>query len=421
MMHKSHNPLTKALLTAAVLLSLLTTSCERKDLWLPTSQVPVDIAIYDIDLETYFGINWRFEWMYDWPETDANYGPLGYTEPEYVRATIYNLEGRAGRRQNPYVRSMVTHGRNRVSLVAANWYDMLFYNSDFGYVLTQVADDYSSYNMTTRAANAPTYFPSTRDGSEDQPDPTFKPYAVYNQPDEMFGVFKGNLYVSEDPSDYEETIDENGNLVYLYRIDATLEPYTFIYLIQPVIINNYCDIDDPEKPDSTARVRAVNGLTITGLSQGVELFSRKDWDNPISINSEDIKPMQVRKPFTMADGTKTEADICASRVLTWGLPGIDPLQARRTLDETGVAPVNEVGNWLGLSFVLRGGDVKTLAFNISEQMANHPAGGVITVVIDASKKFTRDEVDHEKNNGTGGGFNASVENWQNEVNSEITI
>ena len=421
MMHKSHNLLTKALLTAAVVLSLLTTSCERKDLWLPTSQVPIEIAIYDIDLVTYFGINWRFEWMYDWPEDDVNYGPIGYTEPEYVRATIYNLDGRNGQRQNPFTRSMVTNGRNRVSLTAANWYDMLFFNSDFEYVRTQVADDYSSYNMTTRSVNAPTYFPSTRDLTEEQPDPSFKPYDVYNQPDEMFGVFLDDLYVSEDPNDYEDTIDEEGNHVYLYRIDATLEPYTFIYLIQPVILNNYCDVDDPEKPDSTARVRAVNGLTITGLSQGVELFSRKDWDSPVSINSEDIKPMQVHKTVHLADGTETEGDVCAARVLTWGLPGIDPLQARRTLDETGVAPVNEVGNWIGLNFVLRGGDVKPLAFNISEQMAQHPAGGVITIYIDASKVFTRDEVDHEKKNNTGGGFNASVENWQNEVNSEITI
>lgn len=421
MTYKPHNLLTKALLTAAVLLSMLTTSCERKDLWLPTSQVPIEIAIYDIDLETYFGFNWRFEWLYDWPEDDPEYGPLGYTEPEYVRATIYNLDGRDGQRQNPFTRSMVMQGRNRVSLTAANWYDMLFYNSDFEYVRTQVADDYSVYNMTTRSVNATTYFPSTRDGSEGELDPAFKPYDVYNQPDEMFGVFLNDLYVSEDPSDYEETIDDAGNHVYLYRIDATLEPYTFIYLIQPVIINNYCDANDPEKPDSTARVRAVNGLTITGLSQGVELFSRKDWNSPVSINSEDIKPMQVHKSVRLADGTETEADVCASRVLTWGLPGIDPLQARRALDETGVTPTNEVGNWIGLNFVLRGGDVKPLAFNISEQMVNHPAGGVITIVIDASKLFTRDEVDHEKKNNNGGGFNASVENWQNEVNSEITI
>jgi len=420
MTRKSHNLLTKALLSAAVLLSLLTTSCERKDLWLPSQQGVIDLAIYDIDLELYFGFNWRYEWIYDWPEDDPDYGPLGYTEPYGVRATIYNLDGRQGRRLAPFTRNMVMDGQNRVSLTAATWYDMLFYNTGTSAIIPQADDAYTYYNMTTRANSLPSHFPSTRDGQDEHVD-TLKAYDSYNQPDELFGVFIEDLYVSEDPEDYEETVDAEGNTIYLYRINATLEPYSFIYLIQPVIINNYCDINDPEKPDSTARVRGVNGLTVTGLAQGVELYSRQDWTNAISITSEDVKPMQTHKTYRAADGSIWDADVCASRILTWGLPGIDPLQARRTLDETGVAPENEEGNWIGLSFVLRGGDVKSRAFDISEQIAKHPTGGVITIVIDAEKEFTRDETDHKTNPNTGGGFNASVDNWQNEVNSEITI
>jgi len=416
---KNHNPLTKALLTAAVLLSLLFSGCERKDLWLPSQQATVDLAIYDIDLELYFGFNWKAEWKYEWD--DSLYGSLGYTEPYGVQATIYTLDGMHGARRDPFTKHMVTDGRNRVSLVAASWYDMLFYNYDTEYVQVSWDNLYSYYNMTTRAVNAPSYFPSTRDDDDQEvlPD-TFKTYRTYNQPDEIFGVFVEDLYVSEDPEDYEEYIDENGSHIFLYRINATMEPYTFIYLIQPVIINNYVDADDPKNPTSEPRIKAINGLSITGLSQGVELYSRKDWDNAISITTEDVKPMQTHKMVTLSDGTEVEADVCAARVLTWGLPGINPIEARRVLDETGVAPVSEDGNFIGLNLVYRGGTVVPKPFNITQQIANHPTGGVITIVIDASK-LDRDVID-KKNGGTsGGGFSATVENWENEINSEITI
>lgn len=422
MTNKNHKSFATVLLALATVLSLLTTSCERKELWLPSKQANIDIAIYDIDLELYFGIDWRYEWQYDWPEEDPDYGPIGYSEPYGVQATIYNLDGINGARRSPFTKHMTINGRNQVSLNAANWYDMLFYNYDYEYILTDYDEgSYTYYNMTTRAtgANSRSFFPSTRDGQTTVPD-SVKAYSTYNQPDEMFGIFLRDLYVSEDPEDYEETIDDSGNTVYIYRIDATLEPYTFIYLIQPVIINNYIDTDDPVNPDPSARIRSISGLSITGLAQGVELYTRKDWKNAISIVSEDIKPMQVHKQFRFSDGTVQDADVCAARVLTWGLPGIDPLEARRVLNETGVAPENPEGNWIGLNLVLRGGKTYPVAVNISDQIANHPTGGIITVVINAGD-IDRAIIDEKANPSSGGGFNASVDNWENEVVGEVTI
>jgi len=424
MIRKTHNPVARMLLIAAVLVSLLNTSCVRKDLWLPNRQANIDIALYDIDLELYFGFNWRFEWYYEWPEEDPAYGPLGYTTPEDVRATIFYLNGMRGDRRSPFTKNMSLNASNRVSLIAANWYDMLFYNPGFKYIVTDPDNsEYKYYNMTTRAnSDSRSYLPhSTRDNDDTEVPVNDQTYAVYNQPDELFGVFLQDMYVSEDPEDYEITKDEEGNTVYLYRINATMEPYTFIYLIQPIIKNNYMDAHDVENPDSAARIPAINGLTVTGLAQGVELFSRKDWTKAISISTEDIKPMQTHKTVKYPDGTVVEdVDVCASRVLTWGLPGIDPLEARRVLDETGVAPENKEGNWVGLNLVFRGGDVRAIRFNISEQMRQHPTGGIITVEIDAAQ-FDRIDIDHKSVGPSGGGFNASVDNWSNEVNSTVTI
>ena len=416
-MTKSHNPLARVLLTLAVLLSLLTTSCERKELWLPNKQVNIEFALYDINLDLYFGLDWQYEWQYDWSE--EKYGPIGYTAPNSYRATIYTLDGKNGTRRSPFTRNMTYGGINRVSLIAANWYDMLFYNTNTEYIVSAPDDEYNYFNMTTRANNSVSYLPK-RNSKQITADTT-KVYTNYNQPDELFGVFLRDIYVSEDPDDYEVTTDEEGKTIYLYHVTATMEPYSFIYLIQPIIINNYCDTNDPEKPDSTARVRTINGITITGLAQGVELYSRKDWTNTISISTEDVKPMQVHRELRLPDGTvDKDADICASRILTWGLPGIDPMEARHTLNETGVAPDLQEGSSLGLNLIFRKGKAYRMRIDISDLMANHPSGGVITVVIDASK-FDREDIDKPENVVTGGGFSASVDDWANEVSSQIVI
>jgi hypothetical protein len=51
-------------------------------------------------------------------------------------------------------------------------------------------------------------------------------------------------------------------------------------------------------------------------------------------------------------------------------------------------------------------------------MLRRPAGGVVTVVIDAAA--IPDSIIGAKPQ-TGGGFDASVDNWQNEIESDITI
>ena len=233
-------------------------------------------------------------------------------------------------------------------------------------------------------------------------------YTDYNQPDELFGTLITDLHINEDPSAYEKEYDEDGNITYIYKVDANLRPYSFIYLYQIIVLNN------ADKEGN--RIVGGKGLTVTGLSQGVEMFSRKTFENTISITSEDIKPMQNHDNVRLADGSTVEnADIMACRILTWGLPGIDPLA--NTKARTRALDLDQ--NFIGLGLTLRNGYTWTVTLDITDQMHEKPAGGVITLYIDGND-VPQDLLD-QRQQTTGGGFNASVENWSNEVNAEVTI
>ena len=179
-------------------------------------------------------------------------------------------------------------------------------------------------------------------------------------------------------------------------------------MYQVIILNN--------KDEQGNRITGAKGLTITGLSQGVDLFTRRTFSNTISISTEDVKPMQNHDNVALENGdTIANADILASRGLTWGLPGIDPLSTTKA--GTKAAEVDQ--NFIGIGFTLRNGYTYTITRDITEKMHNNPTGGIITIYIDAND--VPQEILDQKTKPNGGGFNASVEDWANEVNAEVTI
>lgn len=393
MRHRISNMILLPLAAAIFLLTTVISSCERKSLYLRAS-LPADvkISVYDIQLDMLWGFEWQTEWQYEWDS--VKYGPIGYHIPDWVRATIYNRDYEADKRVSSFTRNFDKNG-GRVSLTTASWYDMLFYNSGTEYILFNPAVDYSKYYASTRPSSAANY---SRAFSRQLPD--------YNQPDELLGVFLDKMYVSDNPNDYEVIVEEDGTVVYLYKVEAKMRPYTFIYLMQVMLLNN---------TDSVGRrIVGCEGMTVGGVSQGTELFTRFNSSEEGAISSEDIKPLQMDRYLTLPDGTKTKGDIFASRMLTWGLPNMAPLTNRA---EATIYSSN--GNEVGVGLKLRNGASYNVTRDITEQMEEHPTGGVITVVIDSGE--IPDSIFRPKPNPEGGGFNATVENWGNEFNAEIEI
>ncbi|MBO7050504.1 MAG: DUF5119 domain-containing protein [Bacteroidaceae bacterium] len=382
------------------------TSCERKDLYLRVDRTEIKIEIYDIRLDLLWGIDWETEWQYSWNESSSDFGYIGYTKPELVKGTIYNVDFNTGKRFSAFVKIFNSTG-GRVSLTAGSTYDMMFYNFGTEYTTFYQSDDYESYTASTRVSSQ-TSWAHTRAESQDSEMPGDKKYVDYNQPDELFGTLITDLHINEDPSAYEKEYDEEGNITYIYKVDAALRPYSFIYLYQIIVLNN--------ADEKGNRIVGAQGLTVTGLAQGVEMFTRKTFENTISVTSASVKPMQRHENVRLADGAVADsADIMACRVLTWGLPGIDPLA--NTKARTRALDLDQ--NFIGLGITLRNGYTWTVTRDITDQMHEKPAGGVITIYIDGND-VPQDLLD-QKQQTSGGGFNAHVEDWSNEINTDVRI
>ena len=373
---------------AALLLASLFMGCERKDLYLAQrGTLSVDVSVYDIQLELLWGADWQTRWQYRWDE--SLFGPIGYTQPTGVRANVYTIS-QINQRVKYTTRNLPKQG-GKVSLTTNTTYDMVFYNNDTEYILF-ATDDSTYYYATTRGNVRAPY---TRG------------YSNYNQPDQLFGTYLHDLYVTDDPDAYVVEEAADGSLIYVFNVEASLTPYTYIYLCQVMLLNN--------KDDNGLRVQGAEGLTVSGLAGGVDLFTRTtDSTHIVAITQEDVKPLQEDRSLTLPDGTTSEGDIFAARLMTWGLPGIDPLERSRTR----VPIVTDDSTTIALGLKLRNGSVYSVERNITEQIKQYPAGGIITVVIDAAE--IPDSIIGGKPK-PGGGFDASVDDWENEIEADIII
>ena len=381
------------MLFVALLLTSLITGCQRKPLYLVQhGNVSIATAEFDLRLEMLWGMDWQTQWQYPWDE--AKYGPIGYTEPTGVHVIAYQLDDAMERFRWHYDRHVSNKG-GRVQLTTKEYYDMLLYNDDTEGILftDRGGSDYSTFNVTTRTNARAQY---TRN------------YAGYNQPDQLFGTLIDELYISDDPDDYVLERNEDGSVTYVCKMEASLQPYTFIYLYQVILKNNRTDKDEPI-------VTSATGLTANGLASGTDLFTRRTHSSVVSLTPDNVAPIVKDYNVTLPDGTDTIADILGARIQTWGLPSIVPLEE---VTRGGVVEVADSA-FVGVGLRLHNGYTYVLQKNVTEQMVEHPAGGVITLVLDVTKEIP-DSIINRPTVG-GDGFDVTVNQWDNGINADITI
>ena len=376
----------------------LITGCQRKPLYLAQhGNISIATSEYDLRLEMLWGADWRVHWQYPWDE--AKYGPVGYTQPSGVHAIAYQLGDDLQRARWHYDRHISSTG-GRIQLATQNHYDILLYNDDTEWIhFTDREEhrsnnsDFATFNLTTRTNSRAKYTRSQ---------------LGYNEPDQLFGTLMEDLYISDDPDDYVIERNEDGSISYVCKMEAELQPYTYIYLYQVILKNNRTDKGD-------AIVTNYTGVTANGLAAGVDLFTGQTHTTPVSLTQDRVVPIVPEHPVTLPDGTDTVADILGARIQTWGLPGIVPMRALTRGEEVQVKD----STYLGIGLHLHNGITYIMQSNVTEQMQQHPTGGVITILLDVTKEIP-DSIINRPTVG-GDGFDVTVNQWDNGINADITI
>lgn len=392
------------MMLVALLLTSLIAGCHRKPLYLAQrGNLSLGTAAIDLSLDMLWGTNWRDQLQYPWD--DAVHGPLGYTQPQNVRTIIYRLYETGTRQSVPVDVHFNYHQKDkRVNLATNETYDLLFHSDGEHVGVTSVImQDYANgYGYETNVA-------VTNGGQKSLRSSTRTDYE-YNQPDQIFGTLVSDRYVSDDPDDYIMVLDEDGNVSYVDTINATLTPYTLIYLYQIIVTNN-------RDMDGKPIIDRANKVTVTGMASNVDLNTRLTGTTLAAVSTEE-GGVKVRVPdrlLTLPDGTDTVADILAARLQTWGLPGIKPIvevtrgEGVQVKDSTYILIYPTLGNGLSTAPLQR---------NITELMEERPGGGVITLVIDAAKEIPDSIIYPPVKDG---GFDATVNDWDNKVEADLEI
>lgn len=331
-----------------------------------------------VNVDVMWQVNWTADWQYAWNVTAL--GPLGYTLPASMRLHIYTQDTE-GLPMAHTVHNFV--GESAQMDVFVGTHNLLFHNNDSESILFKADGDlepvhaYSRQISSGLKTSSPVYTTAQKSaGMTKADDPEEEPVTL--MPDGLFSLYDQDRKITDNPADY---VYENGK--YVLRIEGELTPATYIYLIQVRLLNN------------EGRVVGSNGGgAITGMAEGVNLFTKESWTSTVSV------PMDVYMD--------KEQDMLGARVLTYGIPGCNPY------DAASVDAAPEGKHFYVLNVTYLNGSWRNIRMDITDQVRALPLGGVIMLEIDVND-FPPDE------SAGGGGFNALIGGWDEETGSTTII
>ena len=348
----------KNLLTFISACFLILIGCERKPLYLQGDTALKITVQAEADINTLWDVSWRDSLKYIWNE--EVYGPMFYTEPTTCDVVIFNN----GKLLNEV--KIETNKSELIYIEPNKVYDLLIYSKDSQ--KTKTYYEGGRYYIETPPLN---WKASKNEIS--------KEYDTVEQPGEVFSVYEKQFYLPDDISEYEEVV-EDGKLVYVYNIDAKIEPVSYIYIVQFVVIN------DDKGPIIEAK--GINNFTISGIASKKNMFNNKPvYTGNKQILSFDIKPGQFQTTDTL---------VFASRVTILGLLPNDGTSSWSTQTDY-LYYVNVDVDTYNYGVVMGTKD-------ITKQLKRNPTGGIITITIRNSELKS---VGPESN-----GFGVDVSEWE---------
>ena len=349
-----------------LLFLLLTLSgCIREpELYLPDGgDTEVRFPFVALELETYwnyemiYGVtyDWKAEWLYEWDEEDKRiFGELGYVEP-----TVFNL-----RRYYTGTKPYTPHTSVSANTVTGNtfngkynwgFWDILVWNDihTIDGVQSLNFDETTSLDYVTAYTN-----PTMRAARYQAPKYTRAFYA----PEPLFSAYETGVEINRNLEGFDYDAERD---IYIKKLSMMLEPITYIYLTQVILINN------------NNKIIGVDGAAdLSGMARSVVVNTGTAGTDPVTVyyNSRFKKSVDTKKVY---DKYGKPVDIAGGRLLTFGICGLNANRVGSAADIT-----DENHHFMDVNMQFNNGMDSTFVFDVSDQVRKRYKGGVITIEID---------------------------------------
>lgn len=375
-------------LVLAVVLITSVTGCQREpqlflhgegEFMTDMPEIELELRVmWNYEFDYNFAYDWQSEWEYGWDTEDESlFGKIGYTEPEYFEVRRYFLGNTPGV-SHTKVDEYNHIGHSLTTSYEFGYYDFLVWNTIIpgaGDVQSLIINEENLDNVTAYT-NKTMY--TSQSGMYKAPASRSTRY----QPEELFSVGLNNIYISNAPADYDYY--DEVKRVYYKKLNGTLQPIVYIYLVQVILHNN------------NGRITATDGNNVlTGMAEGVSVTTAQTFDTPTNVYFNTRMKKGVVLKGTSHKGSK--ADIIGGRLTTFGLCSTNPyyISTRASVND-------KQEHFLEVTAQFNNGKDSTFVFDVTKQVRDRYKGGVITVELDV------DTVKIPRREG-GSGFDAKVE------------
>lgn len=372
-------------------LTLLLGSCIEPPLHLPGEEVLIDAPVVLTEMEVVWNVDvdWQAEWHYGWDDLDKTlWGEIKYPTPTNYEVRRYYL-GEEPSKPHTEVDAFTINDTHFRRYYNFGYYDMLIWSNIDSEDGTQTVvideEDLDEVTATTTGQRGMTSL-STR---ADEAPVT----GLYNQPEIFYSTYPRDIYISRNFSDYDY-FDEVEQ-VWVKKINATLRPLVYIYLVQIIIYNN------------DGKVAGVNGNNaISGFASSSSVNTGHTGNKPCMIYFESRMKEKL-------DVKGRKADVIGGKLTTYGLCDMAGYQLGSKAQYAGT--LSDVRNLLYYDLTFINGTEKTYEVDVTEQCQRQSHGGIITIEIDAN-----DLKVPQKEDGDGSLFVPTVEDYD-EVVWEIPL
>lgn len=312
------------------------------------------------------------------------FGKLGYTEPDAFEIRRYYTGFTPNAPHDAPYKHTIT-GKDLTANYDYGYWDILAWNyidPPDGIQSIRI-DESSSYDEVTANTGetmmaAPHY--STRFSHS------------FYQPEELFAGYESAIEINKNLDGFTFDADRN---VWVKKLDMKLQPMAYIYLVQVILRNN----------NRNGRIiTSIDGnANLSGMARSVTLNTGVTGSDAITVNFS----MRMKKDMALQDGTKV--DIIGGKVLTFGIPKVNPSRLdtrayKESLKQVGTADLNN-RHYFDLSMQFNNGKDSTFVFDVTDQVRKLFRGGVITIDLDM-------DTIPVPNRPGGSGFDAVVKDFE---------